>query len=83
MEPGGTILFWGLKVSLLATRRLCFMYNSAKVGECYIVNCITYSTCLGTDEPFIPTVRQDELLSRMHPQTQKLGLVDASADYNF
>ena len=27
------------------------MYNTAKVGKCYIEKWITYSTCLGTDEP--------------------------------
>ena len=42
--PGRTPLFGGLKVSVLATRRLLFMYNSAKVAKCYIVKWITYST---------------------------------------
>ena len=45
VEPGGTSLFWGLKVSVLAMRRLVFMYYSAKVGKCNIANLITYSTC--------------------------------------
>ena len=45
MEPGGTPLFCAGKVSILGTLRLYFMYNSAKVGKCYIVNLITYSTC--------------------------------------
>ena len=56
VEPGRTPLFGGLEVSVLSTCWLCFMYNSVKVGKCYIVNWITYSTCLGTDEPFVPTV---------------------------
>ena len=34
VEPGRTPLFWGWKVSVLATRTLCLMYSMAKVGEC-------------------------------------------------
>ena len=33
-----------VKDSVLVTRMLSFVYNSAKVGKCYIVNWITYST---------------------------------------
>jgi len=33
-----------VKVSLLVTCMLAFVYNSAKVGKCYIVNWITDST---------------------------------------
>ena len=50
VEPGRTPLFGGLKVSVLATCRLCFMYNSAKVGKCQLVKWITYITFDGTDE---------------------------------
>ena len=66
VEPGRTPLFWGVKVSVLATCWLCFMYNSAKVGKCYIVNWITYSTCLGMEEPFIPTVRRHDSRIKMN-----------------
>ena len=34
VEPGRTPLFWALKVSALATRKLCFVNNMAKVGKC-------------------------------------------------
>ena len=34
VEPGGTPLFCGGKVSVLATRTLCLMYSMAKVGKC-------------------------------------------------
>ena len=33
-----------VKVSVLVMCILSFVYNSAKVGKCYIVNLITYST---------------------------------------
>ena len=33
-----------VKVSLLVTCMLVFVYNSAKVGKCYKVNLIPYST---------------------------------------